>query len=100
LNYSLAGCTLILATYQLIAYNKPVDNIQIPVNLYSVSQALTFLEGLGLKMSDTWLRKRMEAGNLDIYRVGKTEFVTETDLYRLSLLPRTKPGPRKKKGRE
>ena len=73
-----------------------MDSVRIPVNLYSVSQALTFLEGLGLKMSGTWLRKRMKAENLDIYRVGKTEFVTETDLYRLSLLPRAKPGPRKK----
>jgi len=73
-----------------------VDNIRIPVNLYSVSQALTFLEGLGLKLSDTWLRKRMKDERLEIYRVGKTEFVTETDLYRLSLLPRSKPGPKKK----
>ena len=77
-----------------------MDNIRIPVNLYSVSQALMFLEGLGIKMSGTWLRKRMKAENLDIYRVGKTEFVTETDLYRLSLLPRAKPGPKKKKGQE
>lgn len=73
-----------------------MDNIRIPVNLYSVSQALTFLEGLGLKMSDTWLRKRMKDEKLEIYRVGKTEFVTETDLYRLSLLPRGKPGPKKR----
>jgi len=73
-----------------------VNNIRIPVNLYSVSQALTFLEGLGLKLSDTWLRKRMKDEKLEIYRVGKTEFVTETDLYRLSLLPRAKPGPKKK----
>ncbi|GAH72688.1 unnamed protein product, partial [marine sediment metagenome] len=70
--------------------------IRIPVNLYSVSQALTFLEGLGLKLSDTWLRKRMKDEKLEIYRVGKTQFVTETDLYRLSLLPREKPGPKKK----
>ena len=47
-------------------------------------------------MSDTWLRKRMKAGKLKIYRVGKTEFVTETDLYRLFLLPRAKPGPKKR----
>ena len=73
-----------------------MESIQIPVNLYSVSQALTFLERLGLKMSDTWLRKRMKAEKLQIYRVGKTEFVTETDLYRVSLLPRAKPGPKKK----
>lgn len=73
-----------------------MESIQIPVNLYSVSQARTFLERLGMKMSGTWLRKRMKAEKLQIYRVGKTEFVTETDLYRLSLLPRAKPGPKKK----
>jgi len=68
----------------------------VPVTLYSVSQALTFLEAHGLKRSDTWLRKRMKTAGLEIYRVGKTEFVIETDLYRLSLLPRVKPGPKKK----
>jgi hypothetical protein len=73
-----------------------MDNIQIPLNLYSISQALVFLDDLGLKISGTWLRKRMKNENLSIYRVGKTEFVTETDLYRLSLLPREKPGPKKK----
>ena len=64
-----------------------------------MSQAQTFLERLGLKMSDTWLRKRMKDEKLEIYRVGKTEFVTETDLYKLSLIPKAKPGP-KKKGRK
>jgi len=42
----------------------------------------------------------MKDENLDIYRAGKTEFVTETDLYRLFLLPRAKPGPKKKDGHE
>ena len=76
-----------------------MDSIQIPVNLYSISQALVFLDDLGLKISDTWLRKRMKDEKLSIYRVGKTEFVTETDLYRLSLLPREKPGPKRKRGK-
>jgi len=73
-------------------------SIQIPVTLYSVEQALAFLKGLGLKRSDTWLRNRMRDEKLGIYRVGNSDFVTETALYRLSLLPRSKPGP-KQKGR-
>ncbi len=73
-----------------------MDVIHVPVTLYSVPQALVFLEGLNLKISDTWLRKRMESANLKVYHIGKSDFVTETDLYRLSLLPRTKPGPKKK----
>lgn len=72
--------------------------INVPVTLYSVPQALVFLERLDLKISGTWLRKRMRSANLEIYRVGNSDFVTETDLYRLSLLPRSKPGP-KPKGR-
>ena len=73
-------------------------SIQIPFTLYSVDQALAFLEGLGLKRSDTWLRNRMRDEKLGIYRVGNSDFVTETDLYRLSLLQRSKPRP-KQKGR-
>lgn len=73
-----------------------MDNIRIPVTLYSVSQALTFLESLNLKISGTWLRKRMRDEKLEIYKVGNSEFVTETDLYKLSRLPRSKPGPKKK----
>ena len=73
-----------------------MDVIRVPVNLYSVPQALVFLKGLHLKISDTWLRKRMKSANLTVYHIGKSDFVTETDLYRLSLLPRRKPGPKKK----
>ena len=77
-----------------------MDIIHVPVTLYSVPQALVFLEGLDLKISDTWLRKRMESANLKIYHVGKSDFVTETDLYRLSRLPRSKPGPKRKGQRD
>lgn len=77
---------------------RDVDSIQIPITLYSVPQALNFLEGLNLKRSDTWLRNRMKDENLIIYRVGNSDFVTETDLYKLSLVPKSKPGP-KQKGR-
>jgi len=77
-----------------------MDITHVPVNLYSVPQALVFLEGLNLKISGTWLRKRMKAANLQIYHVGKSDFVTETDLYRLSMLPRSKPGPKPKGQRE
>ena len=73
-----------------------MDSIQIPVTLYSVDQALVFLEGLDLKRSDTWLRNRMRDEKLAIYRVGNSDFVTETDLYRLSRLPKSKPGPKRK----
>jgi len=73
-----------------------MDIINVPVTLYSVPQALVFLKGLNLKISDTWLRKRMESANLKVYHVGKSDFVTETDLYRLFLLPRSKPGPKQK----
>ena len=73
-----------------------MDSIQIPVTLYSVTQALAFLEGLDLKRSDTWLRNRMRDEKLAIYRVGNSDFVTETDLYRLSRLPKSKPGPKQK----
>ena len=76
-----------------------MEIIQVPVNLYSVPQALVFLEGLNLKISDTWLRKRMKDANLMVYHIGKSDFVTETDLYRLSHLPRSKPGPKPKRQR-
>ncbi len=75
-----------------------MDSIRVPVTLYSVPQALAFLEGLNLRRSDTWLRKRMKSANLEVYRIGNSDFVTETDLYKLSLLPKSKPGP-KPKGR-
>ena len=73
-----------------------MNSIQIPVTLYSVDQALAFLEELNLKRSDTWLRNRMRNEKLAIYRVGNSDFVTETDLYKLSLLPKSKPGPKQK----
>ena len=78
-----------------------MDSILVPVALYSVPQALAFLEGLDLRISDTWLRKRMKSANLKVYRIGNSDFVTETDLYKLSLLPKSKPGPKQKgHGRE
>ena len=77
-------------------YTSSVENIQIPITLYSVAQALTFLETLDVKWSDTWLRKRMKDENLEMYRVGKSDFVTEVDLYKLSRLPKSKPGPKPK----
>lgn len=73
-----------------------MDNIHVPVTLYSVPQAQIFLEELNLKISDTWLRKRMRDANLSIYHIGKSDFVTETDLYKLARLPRPKPGPKQK----
>jgi len=77
-----------------------MDRIQIPITLYSVPQALAFLEGFDLKRSDTWLRNRMRNEKLVIYRVGNSDFVTETDLYKLSRLPKSKPGPKKKGQRQ
>lgn len=72
-----------------------------PVKLYSVPQAIAFLERLDLRISDTWLRKRMKSANLELYRIGKSDFVTETDLYKLTLLKRSKPGPKpKERGRK
>ncbi len=73
-----------------------MDSIQIPVTLYSVAQALVFLKTLNVKWSDTWLRKRMRDEKLVLYRVGKSDFVTEADLYKLSRIPRTKRGPKRK----
>ncbi len=73
-----------------------MDGIQLQIKLYSVTQALAFLKTLGVKWSDTWLRKRMDDEDLVMYRVGKSDFVTEADLYKLSLLPKSKPGPKRK----
>ena len=73
-----------------------MDSIQIPVTLYSIGQALAFLKELDLKRSDTWLRNRMRDEKLAIYRVGNSDFVTENDLYKLSRLPKSKPGPKRK----
>ncbi len=75
---------------------KIVDSIRIPITLYSVAQALAFLKTLNVEWSDTWLRKRMKDENLEMYRVGKSNFVTEADLYKLSRLPKSKPGPKRK----
>ncbi|OGO40046.1 MAG: hypothetical protein A2147_07045 [Chloroflexi bacterium RBG_16_57_8] len=76
-----------------------LETIQIPVTLYSVPQALVFLGKLGVHLSDTWLRKRMRDENLRIHQVGRTDFVTETDLYKLSLAVQSKP-MRKRRKRE
>ncbi len=73
-----------------------MDSIKFEITLYSVTQALTFLETLNVKWSDTWLRKRMKDEKLEMYRVGKSNFVTEADLYKLSRLPKPKPGPKRK----
>jgi hypothetical protein len=70
--------------------------IEIQVKLYSISQALTFLEGLGAKKhSGTWLREQMKKLNLELYLVGHSSFVTETDLYKISRIKPVKPGPKK-----
>jgi len=73
-----------------------MDSIKFQITLYSVTQALAFLETLNVKWSDTWLRKRMKDEKLEMYRVGKSDFVTEADLYKLSRLPKLKPGPKRK----
>ena len=73
-----------------------MDSIQILVSLYSIEQALVFLEGFYLKRSDTWLRNRMRDEKFVIYRVGNSDFVTETDLYKLSRLPKSRSGPKPK----
>ena len=77
-----------------------MDSIQIQITLYSVTQALAFLETLNVNWSDTWLRKRMKDEKLVMYRVGKSDFVTEADLFRLSRLPKSKPGPKRKGQRQ
>ena len=77
-----------------------MDGIQLQITLYSVTQALAFLKTLNVEWSDTWLRKRMKDERLEIYRVGKSDFVTEADLYKLSRLPKSKPGPKRKGQRQ
>ncbi len=77
-----------------------VDSIQIRITLYSISQALAFLKTLGIKWSDTWLRKQMDIAGLKPYRVGKSDFVTEADLYRLSQIEKSKPRSRRKGQRQ
>lgn len=62
-----------------------------------MSQALEFLKSRDVEISDTWLRKRMIDEDLHIYRVGKTDFVTETDLYRIFLILTSKSGKKSKK---
>ena len=76
-----------------------MDSIKIPVTLYSIEQALVFLKEFDLTRSDTWLRNQMKKEKLEVYRVGNSDFVTETDLYKLSRLPRSKPGPKPKNQR-
>ena len=73
-----------------------MDFIQVPITLYSIEQALRFLEDFGLKRSDTWLRNRMRRAELQIHRVGNSDFVTEIDLYKLSRLPELRRGPKSK----
>lgn len=74
-----------------------IDNIRVEVQFYSMSQALEFLKSRDVDISDTWLRKRMIDEDLHIYRVGKTDFVTETDLYRIFLILTSKSGKKSKK---
>ena len=74
-----------------------MENLQ--VNLYSMSEAKEFLKRLGVTISDTWLRKRMEFENLKVYHIGKSDFFTETDLYRFAIIPRSRRGPKSNKQR-
>jgi hypothetical protein len=74
-----------------------IDNIRVEVQFYSMSQALEFLKSRDVDISDTWLRKRMIDEKLHIYRVGKTDFVTETDLYRIFLILTSKSSKKSKK---
>lgn len=85
--------------WKLQLYTEKMEGIQIPITLYSVPQALAFLEEFDFKRSDTWLRNRMRDEKLVIYRVGNSDFVTETDLYKLSRLPKSRPGPKQKRQR-
>jgi len=74
--------------------------IEIQVKLYSISQALAFLEELGVeKRSDTWLREQMAKLNLYPYLVGHSSFVTETDLYKIARFQPLKPVPKKQRRR-
>jgi len=73
-----------------------MDGIQIQITLYSVKQALAFLKTFKIEWSDTWLRKRMEDEKLQMHRVGKSDFIIEADLYKLSRLPKSKRGPKRK----
>ncbi len=76
---------------------EKIDNIRVEVQFYSMSQALEFLKSRDIDISDTWLRKRMIDEDLHIYRVGKTNFVTETDLYRIFLILTSNSGKKSKK---
>ena len=71
--------------------------VHVPVTLYSVPQALAFLRDKGLDRSDTWLRNRMRSERLQIYRIGKSAFITEADLLLLSELSKPER-ERKRKG--
>ena len=73
-----------------------MDDIRIEVTLYSVPQALVFLKKHDLTLSDTWLRNRLRREHIAIYRVGKTDFVTETDLYKFWVSDKLKHGRRRK----
>lgn len=77
-----------------------MDSVKFQITLYSVTQAVAFLKTLDVKWSDTWLRKRMKDENLVMHRVGKSNFVTEADLYKLSRLPKPKLGPKRKEQRQ
>ncbi len=74
-----------------------MDDIRIEVTLYSVPQALAFLKKHDLTLSDTWLRNRLKREHIHIYRVGRTDFVTETDLYKFWVSDNLRRG---RKGRE
>lgn len=74
-----------------------MNNIRVEVKFFSMSQAIEFLKSHNIIISDTWLRKQMISEDLHIYRVGKTDFVTETDLYRIFLIFMSKPGQKLKK---
>jgi hypothetical protein len=74
-----------------------LDNIRVEVKFYSISQALEFLKSRDVDISDTWLRKRMYDEHLNIYRVGKTHFITETDLYRIFQVLIPKSGKKSKR---
>lgn len=73
-----------------------MGGIRVSVTLYSVPQALVFLKKHDLKRSDTWLRNRLKQERLRTYRVGRSDFITEADLYKLSLSPKSKRGLQRK----
>jgi hypothetical protein len=77
-----------------------MEQINVQVNLYSTNEAVEFLKKHSRNISGTWLRKLMKSAKLKVYHIGKSDFFTEADLFKIANAPIPRRGPKSQKTKD